>query len=271
MPITRHKSSVEYVKESDSVAVALDRMASLNIGSLLVVRGERAIGIVTERDVLKNWRNLSRPGFTAQPISDIMSRNLVALPVSRLGEAAEIMIEKKIRHVPLTDSKGTLVGVISMRDLLANKAKGATVQPTPSNAGVRTLLVVCPEVGLEEACRQLVPPGWQMRVIHDAKPLLDDAEFAKTAGQTQAFFLDLDGLRTQDWRSVVRRFIQLLTSKIQPDVFLAWSPEHFSDTEMESIATVAKTADWQLFQRPLAVAALEVELQKLGRSALSVN
>jgi hypothetical protein len=110
-----------------------------------------------------------------------------------------------------------------------------------------------------------------MRVIHDAKPLLEDAEFAKTAGETQAFFLDLDGLRGQDWRTVVRRFIQLLTSKVQPEVFLAWSPEYFSGTEMESIATVAKTADWQLFQRPLAVAALAVELQKLGRSAVGVG
>ena len=77
--------------------------------------GDRLAGIVTERDLV----NLVAEGLDPQAakVADRMSTNLDTVePRTDIAEAAEHMARLRIRHLPVLD-KGTLVGIISIRDL----------------------------------------------------------------------------------------------------------------------------------------------------------
>ena len=50
-------SGVILASPSDSVSACLEKMATANVGSILIVDGKQIIGILTERDLLKYWKN----------------------------------------------------------------------------------------------------------------------------------------------------------------------------------------------------------------------
>ncbi len=84
-------------------------------GSLLVMDGDRLVGIITERDVLKAVGRGIDPA--ALPIKDAMTTDVITIePDTRLREAAKLMATKWIRHLPVVES-GRVVGIVSQRDL----------------------------------------------------------------------------------------------------------------------------------------------------------
>jgi CBS domain-containing protein len=99
----------------DSLAEASRRMHEQQTGSLLVMDGDRLLGIITERDVLKVVARGLDPKTT--PIKDVMTTDVITIsPETRLKEAAKIMATKWIRHLPVIE--GTkVVGIVSQRDL----------------------------------------------------------------------------------------------------------------------------------------------------------
>ena len=101
-------------RPGDSLEQAARKMWQQQTGSLLVLEGNELLGIVTERDVLKAVAT----GIALDtPISDVMSKDLITVgPGTSLREAAGIMTEKWIRHLPVLDG-GKLVGIVSQRDL----------------------------------------------------------------------------------------------------------------------------------------------------------
>jgi CBS domain-containing protein len=94
---------------------AAQRMVERRVGSILIVDGERLIGILTERDVL---RVFARGEFEAL-VDDVMTRNPeTAEPDETLAQARLVMLHGGFRHLPVVDG-GRLVGMLSMRDLFA--------------------------------------------------------------------------------------------------------------------------------------------------------
>jgi CBS domain-containing protein len=99
----------------DTLAEAARKMWEQQTGSLLVIDGEDLVGIVTERDILKAVATGAPLDDTR--ISQVMSKDLVTVgPGTSLREAAKLMADRWIRHLPVLDS-GKLVGIISQRDL----------------------------------------------------------------------------------------------------------------------------------------------------------
>ncbi len=99
-----------------SVKSAIKLMVRKNVGSV-VITGERSepIGIVTERDILKSIAYRKTKPETK--VEEIMSKPLISLEANAtLGEAAEIMIKKKIRRL-LATQNGKYIGIITQRDL----------------------------------------------------------------------------------------------------------------------------------------------------------
>lgn len=85
------------------------------ISSVVVLEGDRLVGIVTERDLV----NLVADGLDPQQtkVSDRMTRELDTVgPRTDISEAAEHMARLRIRHLPVVE-EGALVGIISIRDL----------------------------------------------------------------------------------------------------------------------------------------------------------
>jgi CBS domain-containing protein len=112
-------------RPGDTLEPAARKMWKQQTGSLLVLEGGELLGIITERDILKAVAN----GVALDTrISEVMSKDLITVgPGTSLREAAGVMTEKWIRHLPVLDA-GKLVGIVSQRDL-AGVLSGALNEP----------------------------------------------------------------------------------------------------------------------------------------------
>lgn len=107
------------IKRGSTVNDALNMMKEYHIGGIPVVDDEgRLVGIVTNRD-LRFERNLDRK------IDEVMTKeNLVVTHQSTdLEEAAQILQEHKIEKLPVIDSDGRLVGLVTYKDITKAKDK----------------------------------------------------------------------------------------------------------------------------------------------------
>jgi CBS domain-containing protein len=100
----------------ESLDVAADRMNWHQVGALPVLEGQRLVGIITERDLTAALAEGADPVTT--PVSDYMTAAPEVLqPDSDLADAAHLMLELGIRHLPVIRCS-QLVGVVSIRDVL---------------------------------------------------------------------------------------------------------------------------------------------------------
>jgi CBS domain-containing protein len=113
-------------QSDDTLAEAARKMWKQQTGSLLVMDGDDLVGIITERDVLKAVATGVKLEETR--IAEVMTKDVVTVgPGTSLREAAKIMADRWIRHLPVVDG-GKLVGVLSQRDL-AGVLAGALNEP----------------------------------------------------------------------------------------------------------------------------------------------
>jgi len=93
-------------------------MAEQNVGSVVVVEDKKPVGIVTDRDITVRVTAaaLDPKGI---PVRAVMTADLLALPDSTgLYEALEAIRKKGVRRVPVTDEGGSLVGIITVDDVI---------------------------------------------------------------------------------------------------------------------------------------------------------
>ncbi len=96
---------------------AVARMAEKDIGSLVVLGGDKLVGIVTERHYA---RNVVLKGKTSPktPVRDIMEKQVVvAWPDQTIEQCMALMTEKRIRHLPVFEGD-KLIGIVSIGDLV---------------------------------------------------------------------------------------------------------------------------------------------------------
>ena len=97
---------------------AARRMIEADTGAAMVLaEGDELVGVITERDLLRCVSEGVDPGT---PVSDRMTRHiLTAAPGTELAEAMALMVDGRFRHLPVVNADGRVVGVVSMRDLMA--------------------------------------------------------------------------------------------------------------------------------------------------------
>jgi len=104
------------IDASASVKEAAEIMNQFEIGSLIVVERRKAVGIITERDLLKRVVAASRD-VEKTKVKEIMSRPLIVIePNMDLEEAIKLMFKMKIKKLPVVQ-EGRLVGLISLTDI----------------------------------------------------------------------------------------------------------------------------------------------------------
>jgi CBS domain-containing protein len=123
---TRKKLSAKTVKEvmksppvtlypQATLADAARTMAEKNIGFVVLTDGDKLVGVVSERDIVKALAS-GMPLNT--PLEKIATKRVITIePDKSVVEAADLMAENKIRHLVVAE-RGRAVGVVSLRDLV---------------------------------------------------------------------------------------------------------------------------------------------------------
>lgn len=104
------------INETSTVKEAANTMNKYEIGCLIVTRNRKAVGILTERDLLK--RVVSRgKSATRTKVSTVMSKPIIVVePDMELEEAARLMFKLKVKKLPVVD-RGRLVGLVTLTDI----------------------------------------------------------------------------------------------------------------------------------------------------------
>jgi CBS domain-containing protein len=92
-------------------------MRELQVGALLVEENGHLVGVISETDLVRKAMAEGRE-IGQEKVRTIMSSPIITIDIDRpASDASDLMSEKGIRHLAVTDS-GKIVGVISVRDLL---------------------------------------------------------------------------------------------------------------------------------------------------------
>ena len=104
------------IDENATVKEAAEIMNKFEIGCLIAVRKGKAMGIITERDLLKRVVAEAK-NATKTKVKEIMSSPLVVVePSMNLEEAVRLMFQMKIKKLPVVDGK-RLVGLVTLTDI----------------------------------------------------------------------------------------------------------------------------------------------------------
>jgi len=110
---------VRVVRPDTSVKEVVATMNKLDIGSIVVVQGERPVGIITERDILKR---IVEPCLDPETVT---ARQIMTSPVvtidenASINEAAKLMAKKGVKRLLVTRNNDELVGIITFTDIVA--------------------------------------------------------------------------------------------------------------------------------------------------------
>lgn len=113
--LLRKGGMVYAIHPEATVLEALAKLAEHDIGALLVMEGERLLGIFSERDYARKLVLLGRFSKDTR-VEEVMTRELVTVDLETdLAEAMRLMTEHRVRHLPVVDG-GKVVGVVSIGD-----------------------------------------------------------------------------------------------------------------------------------------------------------
>ncbi len=120
-----------------TVKQAAALMAKKRCSSLVVIRGAMALGIVTERDLVRKILAQSIDPSKVL-ISDVMSTPLITIETdSTISEAAEKMSEYLVRRLVVVTDSGALVGLLTASDIARYLAKQKQYSDSALNAIAR--------------------------------------------------------------------------------------------------------------------------------------
>ncbi|EZQ10860.1 MULTISPECIES: CBS domain-containing protein [Acidianus] len=109
------RTSVITVSSSMDIREAAKVMTESNVGSVIVIEGDKPKGIVTERDIV---RAIGKGKGLNDKVDDIMTVSLITVREdSPVTAALSLMRNYNIRHLPVVDDQGKLKGIISIRDV----------------------------------------------------------------------------------------------------------------------------------------------------------
>jgi CBS domain-containing protein len=110
---------VHTVSATATVLEAIDVMNDHRVGALVVTDEKGVRGIFTERDVLRRVVAAEKPPSQVR-LAEVMTRDVICCdPSTTIEEAARMMKDRRVRHLPVCDEKGGLMGLVSIGDVNA--------------------------------------------------------------------------------------------------------------------------------------------------------
>ncbi len=113
---------VHRIQPSATVLEATRMMNEQKVGAVAVTDGDRLLGMFTERDVLRRVVGEERSPANVI-VEDVMTSEVACCCLeTTLDEARGVMKNRRIRHLPVVDDDGKLIGLVSIGDLNAYHA-----------------------------------------------------------------------------------------------------------------------------------------------------
>ena len=112
---------VATIQPDATVGDLVAMLAEHGVGALVVSADGRSItGIVSERDVVRAMTHGAEA--LSRPVASIMTTHVFcAPPEAHIDELMHVMTEKRVRHIPVTDSDGVLLGIVSIGDVVKSR------------------------------------------------------------------------------------------------------------------------------------------------------
>jgi CBS domain-containing protein len=113
--------SVATIAPTATVRDLLGLLAEQRIGAVVVTADDAIAGIVSERDVV---RRLTDDGgaLLDRQVAEIMTVDVVTCSKeTSVEDLARTMTERRIRHVPVVDADGALIGIVSIGDVVKSR------------------------------------------------------------------------------------------------------------------------------------------------------
>lgn len=114
--------TVKVVKPDTLVKTVVASMNKFDIGSIIVVKGDRPVGIITERDIL---RRIVEPCLAPETLRarEVMTSPIITISsTANIDEASRIMARKKIKRLLVMENE-KLVGIITFTDIVTQVPK----------------------------------------------------------------------------------------------------------------------------------------------------
>ena len=106
------------VSPTSQIGDAARRMVDADCGACVVLDDDgELIGVITERDLLRGFSQSVDPSTR---VEERMTRHvLTGSPQTEIAEAMALMVDGRFRHLPVVNDAGHVIGLVSMRDLMA--------------------------------------------------------------------------------------------------------------------------------------------------------
>jgi CBS domain-containing protein len=105
------------VSPDDTVLEAIKTLAAYDVGAVMVVEGEKLVGIMSERDYTRKVVLQGRHSDSTR-VKDVMTENVICVsPRSSARDCMGLMSMKGIRHLPVIEN-GKAIGMVSIRDIV---------------------------------------------------------------------------------------------------------------------------------------------------------
>jgi CBS domain-containing protein len=116
--LRRKGNDVITVAGEPTVRDALALLAEHGIGALVVSGdGQQIDGILSERDIARGLHQRG-PGLLDEPVSGVMTAEvLTCVPTAGVHDLAQMMTDRRVRHVPVMDGDA-LIGIVSIGDVV---------------------------------------------------------------------------------------------------------------------------------------------------------
>jgi CBS domain-containing protein len=109
---------------NEAVEAVAERLSRNGIGGAPVVEGGKVVGMVSGSDIVRAARRRAGHELSSMTVVDVMTRPVITVtPTASVWEAADILDGRGIKRLPVVDSDGYLVGIISRGDIVRLVAK----------------------------------------------------------------------------------------------------------------------------------------------------
>jgi CBS domain-containing protein len=116
--LKNREGTLWHVRPDDTVYDALKLLAEYEVGALMVMDRGKLVGVLSERDYTRKVALQGRSSKDTR-VAEIMTRDvLYVAPEASTNQCLVLMSDKHIRHLPVIAGDGTVLGMISIRDIM---------------------------------------------------------------------------------------------------------------------------------------------------------